>query len=152
MPVPSPGTYDVASQLSLLAVKAQTDPLVFRDAGFVQSEPGLQLVPVHVTAIAIAAAGYTDVAIQPPAGETWLIYISASQDNNGANLYTSIRNIAGVTLYGGVSIYRPSVAYGTIVGAAGWFWITNVNYVHVRCYNSGGANLGHYSYFGWRIV
>ena len=147
MPIPAPGTYDVASQLSLLAVKAKTDLLLFANMYTAR------LADVDGRA-ALAAATWLSVAIQPPAGETWVVFIQASV--RGAvgvtDMHCSISYFDGGTEYGGVSSHEaPIVAHTNArAGCLAVMRLTNAHYVLLLFYVAGAATVYEYAYFGYK--
>lgn len=154
MPIPSPGTYDQASQATLLSVKAKTDLLLFPDANILKTEPGSQLTPSDSVGT-VNATSILTVAIQPPAGQTWLVYITAHIISSSvANYVINIRRrIAAGTLYGGISNAYQAVTMGDHIATGGWFWIDITTYAEVYLWNGSGVGKAYgISYFGWRIA
>ena len=115
-----------------------------------------RLTPVHVTA-AIAGTTTVTVDIQPPAGETWVVYVSASGDYPSTNSGgVMVYNWDGTNYFGAISQEVPmgiGEAPGgfPIAGVGGWFRITNTNYLRIRWRNACATTgvRGH-SYFGWK--
>ena len=145
MPIPAPGTYDVASQLTLLAVKAKVDA----------SNYSSRLAPVHVRNV-LAIGGFLDITIQPPAGETWDIIIQAGIDPGAGSTFehVQLQYWDGAAVWGVASISQnEGVLEGSasyIVGTSARMRLTNAMYLRIRYVIATVAGNYHYSYFGWR--
>jgi len=150
MPIPAPGTYDVASQLTLLAAQADV-----RLQGY-----AARLVPVHNTA-AYSAGSSATVNIQPPAGETWVVFVSAGLFFPNVAITSTwavcqVQNYDGGSDYGTVGGVNKNAVANNIecaASASGWFRITNANYLRIWWDSDGGVVVGGhrtYSYWGWR--
>lgn len=160
MPIPSPGTYDVASQASLLAVKAKTDLIPASPAAQAKLDSSLyttRLTPVHSRETLVTAT-LTEVDIQPPAGETWVIFVHASIDEGdlGDNTAVQIGYFDGTNMYGS-SVSPPRTTAGiSIIGyavSAPLFAarITNTMYIRIRYMKTSiGTIKRKYSYWGWK--
>lgn len=153
MPIPSPGTYDQASQATLLAVKAKTDliPAAPAQQGTVQTQGyASALAPVHVNASNPAATN-TTVTIRPPAGETWRIILVAMQTSVGAtvaSVETNIRDVGGL-VYGGNYDCRANTCHSSVLIDT---IIDNTYYMELNIYNgAASAQRYGYTYFGWKV-
>lgn len=110
---------------------------------------------VHATGN-VAAGGSTLISIQPPADETWLIYLSVALDAAASDNYEiEIEYYDGTTVYGTV-VSRVAglavMAADADLGAQHVMRITNGIYARIRLENHHGASAAtyRYSYFGWK--
>ncbi len=180
MPIPSPGNLDVASQTTLAAVKAKTDiigasvalegggniaaikaktdPIPAAPASQAKIDTSLytsRLTPVHSDA-ALVQNTLLYIDIQPPAGETWVIYVTAAFSGvGGVSSQITLANYDGATLTG--AIVGSGVAEGNPDGVppnmacSGWFRITNTNYLRLTYWhNAAAAKQRKYTYWGWK--
>lgn len=119
-----------------------------------QTLPASKITPVHSSAA--IASSYTYVTIQPPAGETWMIYVAAMLFGTANTTATSIKinYYNGATIYGGVKTGDNGAGAGQLedfsVGCQGFFRCTNTNYVRISYYHDDPGNLTRsYSYWGY---
>jgi len=151
MPIPAPGTYDVASQLSLLAVKAKTDLIPAAPAQQAKIDTSLyssRLAPVVWTGV-----GAISVVIQPPAGETWDVYISVGGDATaiGAGVGQAI-----IEYWNGATAYLVKLNQ-TLTSATDFrlavqarMQLTNALYARIRTVATAANWRSYYNYWGWR--
>ena len=173
MPIPAPGTYDVASQASLLAVKAKTDLL--------PANPAAQTLLDAAISSRAAAADYTAtragkidllgisrlavvndtsvvnanttiyVDVQPPAGQEWIVAVVAGgQAGAGGIMGVMMYPWTGATRYG--QVVSPSYGGSLSQGCFAIFQITNAVYLRMEFYASAQGGTAQYSYHGIRVV
>jgi len=148
MPIPAPGTYDVASQITLAALKAEME-LTQKTA----------LAPVRVNA-AIGAATRVVISIAPPVGETWIVDITAGIEFAAgvtAVLVSAGVHVGAATTHGSVASYIPAgvvvpaVATDIICGVNARMTLTNTYIMRLVFDNAGAATNYGYSYSGVKI-
>ncbi len=123
MPVPSPGTYDVASQISLLAVKAKTDQINVHGSGI-----GAHLDPTTMTEV-------------DPGALLTETYHRVTVTNEAANVSYLVNAFTPPATNFSIEF----VMNMTAAGANGMIWPLILGNINAAWNNAGFAGVGMYT-------
>ena len=110
------------------------------------------IIPQTQNGLSIAAFSSLTVTIQPPTGETWLVYLDLMLATTTSGGYVEYQQVAGTSTYihtrfvtgGTYGDYVPHLSLTKI--------LTNANYAQILYYNaSAGSTVAYYGYSGFKL-